>query len=47
MKYTVYMFYNSQFNGNISEWNVLNVEDMKNMFKYSPLEKNPPVWYKG
>jgi surface protein len=35
-----YMFYDSQFNGDISKWNVSNVEDMSFMFADSPLEKN-------
>ena len=43
------MFYGSKFtgkNGNISDWDVSNVEDMSYMFDCSPLEKNPPKWYK-
>jgi surface protein len=40
------MFYKSKFNGDISDWNVSNVIQMKNMFLDSPLEKNPPIWYK-
>ena len=67
------MFFNSNFNGDISNWNVSNVENMGTMFQYSeftgengdisnwdvsnvknmyhmfyksPLEKNPPKWYK-
>ena len=40
------MFYNSKFTCNISEWDVSNVEDMSMMFDKSPLEKNPPKWYK-
>ena len=42
------MFYNSAFNGDISDWNVINTNmfSMFNMFKDSPLEKNPPKWYK-
>ena len=40
------MFYGSMFNGDISNWNVSNVKYMKYMFGESPLEKNPPKWYK-
>ena len=40
------MFYNTNFNGDISKWNVSNVKYMKYMFGESPLEKNPPKWYK-
>ena len=40
------MFSNSKFNGDISNWNVNNVKYMHNIFKDSPLEKNPPKWYK-
>ena len=43
------MFRRSSFtdeNSDISKWNVSNVEIMKHMFKDSPLEKNPPKWYK-
>ena len=41
-----YMFYSSSFNGDLSNWDVSNVEDMSMMFDKSPLEKNPPKWYK-
>ena len=41
------MFRNSSFNGDISKWNVSRVEDNYGMLKGSPLEKNPPAWYKG
>ena len=44
-----YMFYNSEFtseNGDISNWDVSNVKTMTAMFYKSPLEKNPPKWYK-
>ena len=41
-----YMFYGSEFNGDISKWGVSNVEDMYGMFRNSTLEKNPPKWYK-
>ena len=40
------MFYYSNFNGDISNWNVNNFGNMSWMFKNSPLEKNPPKWYK-
>ena len=45
----MYMFYNSKFtgeNGDISNWDVSNVKDMDDMFYDSPLQKNPPKWYK-
>ena len=43
-----WMFRESKFNGDISQWNVSNVKvkDMSLMFTMSPLEKNPPKWYK-
>ena len=41
------MFYISKFNGDISEWDVSNVKDMSFMFTNTPLEKNPPKWYKN
>ena len=41
-----YMFYDSKFNGDISNWDVSNVKNMNNMFYGSPLENNPPKWYK-
>jgi len=41
------MFTHSKFNGDISNWDVSNVEDMQFMFVDSPLEKNPPKWYKN
>ena len=40
------MFQYSKFNGDISKWDVSNVKDMGEMFNESPLEKNPPKWYK-
>ena len=40
------MFYGSKFNGDISNWNVSSLKTMSNMFGVSPLEKNPPKWYK-
>jgi len=41
-----YMFYQSKFAGDISDWDVDNVYNMYNMFVGSPLESNPPEWYK-
>ena len=40
------MFKKSNFNGDISEWDVSKVKYMWHMFFRSPLEKNPPKWYK-
>ena len=40
------LFYQSKFNGDISNWAVSNVEYMSRMFLASPLQKNPPTWYK-
>jgi hypothetical protein len=40
------MFMSSDFNGDISSWNVLNLQTWYEMFKYCPLQKNPPKWYK-
>ena len=43
------MFYECNYtgkNGDISNWDVSNVKDMSYMFDDSPLEKNPPKWYK-
>ena len=43
------MFYESKFtseNGDISNWDVNNIKNMHSMFNKSPLEKNPPKWYK-
>ena len=44
-----YMFWDSSFtakNGDISNWDVSNVKNMRRMLTCSPLEKNPPKWYK-
>ena len=44
------MFTRSKFtgeNGDLSKWNVSNVEKNFAMFRFSPLEKNPPKWYKS
>ena len=37
----------SCFNGDISNWDVSNVTDMRSMFDDSPLKENDnlPVWY--
>ena len=40
------LFHRSKFNGDISKWDVSNVENMDGMFKHSPLEGNEPDWYK-
>ena len=42
-----FMFSYSKFNGDISNWDVSNVTDMRWMFHDSPLENNPPKWYKN
>ena len=41
-----YLFFYSKFKGDISKWDVGNVDDMSDMFTGSPLEDNPPKWYK-
>ena len=41
-----HMFEYSKFTGDISEWDVSKVKYMWHMFFRSPLEKNPPKWYK-
>ena len=40
------MFLASEFNGDISNWNVSSVTNMRFMFDHSPLQNNPPKWYK-
>ena len=40
------IFDGSNFNGDISNWDVSNVKNMDGMFLGSPLQKNPPKWYK-
>ena len=40
------MFQESVFNKDISNWDVSKVKIMDGMFSYSPLENNPPKWYK-
>ena len=44
------MFTRSKFtgeNGDLSKWNASNVEKNFAMFRFSPLDKNPPKWYKS
>jgi len=38
------MFVYSQFNGNISQWNVFGVEDMSDMFVYSQFTGDVSGW---
>ena len=40
------LFYHSKFNVDISKWDVSGVISMARMFKYCPLENNPPKWYR-
>jgi hypothetical protein len=43
------MFTRSKFtgkNGDISNWDVSNVEKNFAMFRFSPIDKNRPKWYK-
>ena len=40
------MFLFSAFSGDISNWDVSNVKNMAYIFGSTPLEKNPPKWYK-
>ena len=40
------LFFGSKFNGDISDWDVSNVTDMRYIFRDSLLENNPPKWYK-
>ena len=39
-----YLFYKSEFNGDISKWNVSNVENMSNMFAYSRFNQDISKW---
>ena len=41
-----YMFCYSKFNGDISDWDVSGVKHTERMFDDSPLQNNPPKWYK-
>jgi len=38
------MFKNSQFNGDISKWDVSNVKDMSNMFEKSEFNRDISKW---
>ena len=40
------MFLSAKFSGDISNWDVSRVRNMSYIFALSPLEKNPPKWYK-
>ena len=41
------MFFNcTKFDCDLSNWDVSNVKNMRRMLTWSPLEKNPPKWYK-
>ena len=42
-----FLFCDMEFNGDISEWDVSNVRDMRDMFKGSPIEDwdREPDWY--
>ena len=40
------LFSGSNFTGDISNWDVSSVSNMDDMFTFSPLENNPPKWYK-
>ena len=41
-----YMFRKSLFNGDISQWNLLNLKDYEFMFTSSSYENNHPNWMK-
>ena len=41
-----FLFYDTKFNGDISKWDISNVERMDDMICGSPLEGNEPDWYK-
>ena len=40
------IFYDADFNQNIDNWKPRQRALSRNMFKGSPLENNPPIWYK-
>lgn len=40
------MFMRSKFTGDLSEWDVSRVMDMRKMFDKSPLEGREPDWYR-
>ena len=47
VKYIQEMFYGAEsFNQSLDSWNVKNVLDMRDIFGSSPLQINPPKWYK-
>ena len=46
VKYMFGIFVNSKFDGDINDWDVKKTARSKNMFENSPLEKNPPQWFK-
>ena len=46
VKYMFGIFGNSKFDGNINKWDVKKTARSKDMFDGSPLEKNPPQWFK-
>lgn len=42
-----FMFFGAKkFNQSLDKWDISNVEAMKTMFQGSPLQNNPPKWYK-
>ena len=41
------LFEGTDFNGDISKWDVSNVKSMRFMFSRSPLDRKEPSWYKG
>lgn len=42
-----FLFNRTAFNGDLSGWDVRSATDMSFMFCETPLEKNPPEWYKN
>ena len=50
VKHIEMMFYKSNFTGNLNNWDIdldkIDFYDKYKIFTYSPLEKNPPKWYK-
>ncbi len=48
IKNMMWMFCDCPFSGDISSWKVpyIGYKNMNGMFKNSPLENNPPAWYK-
>ena len=41
------LFEGTDFNDDISKWDVSNVENMGHMFSRSPLDGKEPSWYRG